>query len=319
MRAVVCAYGEVGHACLGELLALGTNVALVVTHEDSPNEKIWFSSVRDLAVSSGVEVVMPDDVNAPETLAAIRDVAPEYLFSFYFRQMMGPELLALPSRAALNMHGSLLPKYRGRAPVNWVLVNGEAETGVTLHHMDEKPDHGGIVSQRRVAIGREDTAQSLTQKLAAQASMILREVHPQLYKGTVPCVEQNHSQSTYFGGRRPADGRIDWSRPAEEIRNLVRAVTDPWPGAFSHVQGRKLLVWAADTRPSWAGSQPGDVFVDREGSPLVATGDGALELLHVTWDGESRRSGREWAQGAAMDAGARFDDEPQHDAAGGGI
>jgi len=317
VRAIVCAYGEVGHACLDALLELGTDVALVVTHEDSPGEKIWFHSVRDRAVSAGVEVIAPGDVNAPDVLAVLRAVKPDYLFSFYFRQMMSPELLSIPTKGALNMHGSLLPKYRGRAPVNWVLVHGETKTGVTLHDMDEKPDHGDIVGQRAVTISREDTAKSLTEKMAAQAATLLREVVPKLEEGVAARTPQDHSASTYFGGRRPADGEIDWTRPAESIRNLVRAVTDPWPGAFSQFQGRKLLVWAADTRPPLAGRAPGAVVIDREGSPLVATGEGALELLDVTWEGESRRSGREWAQGAAIGAASRFD-EPHDDAAGGG-
>lgn len=316
MKAVVCAYGEVGHACLRALLDLGAEVGLVVTHEDAAGENIWFPSVRDLALSAGIPFTTPPDVNAPEALQAVVEAGPEYLFSFYFRQMFRPELLALPTLGALNLHGSLLPKYRGRAPVNWVLVNGETETGVTLHYMDEKPDHGDVVAQRGVTIGREDTALSLTRKLATQAAILLGEVYPALRAGTAPRVAQDHSESSYFGGRRPADGRIDWTRSAETVRNLIRAVTDPWPGAFSHFGGRKLLVWAADTRPAWGDAAPGEILVDREGSPLVATGEGALEILDVTWEGESRRSGRDWARGAAIFAEARFDEPPR--AAGGG-
>lgn len=318
MRAVVCAYGEVGFACLDALIDLGTDVALVVTHEDAPGEKIWFRSVRDRALGAGVEVMAPQDVNAPATLAAIRRAAPEFLFSFYFRQMMSGELLSIPSRGALNMHGSLLPRYRGRAPVNWALVHGEKETGVTLHYMDEKPDHGDIVVQRPVRIARDDTAKTLTGKMATQAAIALKDVVPKLSEGTIRATPQDHSVSTYFGGRRPADGRIDWSQPAEVIRNLIRAVTDPWPGAFTHFGGRKLFVWWADTRPAWGGdAAPGSLLVDREGSPLVATGQGALEILDVTWEGESRRSGREWASGAAISVDSRFE-EPRKEAAGGG-
>lgn len=306
MKAVVCAYGEVGHACLSELLALETGVSLVVTHEDEPGENVWFKSVADLAVSSGLRVIAPTDVNAPEARRTIEEAEPDFLFSFYFRNMLSPEILAIPKRGALNLHGSLLPRYRGRAPVNWVLLHGETETGVTLHYMDEKSDHGDVVAQRRVAIAREETALTLTRKLAAAARIVIRELHPLLQAGTAPRTRQDHSASSYFGRRRPEDGEIDWSRPAEEIRNLVRAVTDPWPGAFSWLDERKLLVWAADTRPAFGEAAPGTLLVDREGSPLVATGDGALELLDVTWEGETRRSGREWAAGASMQDGARF-------------
>ena len=307
MPVVVCAYGEVGHAGLAELLDLGADVALVVTHADAPGEKIWFRSVADLARTAGVPAILPDDVNADDAVAAIAAVRPDFLFSFYFRQMMKPRVLALPSRGAFNLHGSLLPRYRGRAPVNWVLVHGETETGLTLHEMDAKPDHGAIVAQRRVAIARDDTALTLTRKLAAAARLLLRETYPALAAGTAPRLEQDHTTSSYFGGRRPADGAIDWTRPAEAIRNLVRAVTDPWPGAFASLRGRKLFVWAAEVRGVTTAAAPGTVLASPEGGVLVATGEGALELVDVSWDGGARASGAAWARSAAIAAGERFD------------
>jgi len=317
VRAVVCAYGEVGHACLRALLDRGATIGLVVTHDDSPTENIWYSSVRALAVSAGVPVVTTEDVDSTDVVAAVRAASPEYLFSFYFRKMIGPTLLAVPRVAALNLHGSLLPRYRGRAPVNWVLIHGETETGVTLHHMDERPDHGDIVAQRRVAITREDDALSLTRKLAREGARLIGEMYPLLAAGAPPRTPQDHARATSFGRRRPEDGRIDWRRSAEEIRNLVRAVSDPWPGAFAVFGGRKLLIWGAETRPAWDGAMPGEIVVDRDGSPLVATGEGALEIRDVTWEGESRRSGRDWAHGAVTVADARFD-EPRPGAGGGG-
>ncbi len=307
MPHVVCAYGEVGHEALAELLCLGADVALVVTHEDSPGEKVWFSSVAERAARAGIPVITPDDVNSDAAVDAIAAVRPDFLFSFYYRQMMKRRVLALPSRGALNLHGSLLPRYRGRAPVNWVLVNGESETGVTLHEMDEKPDHGAIVGQRRVAIARDDTALSLTRRLAAAGRELLRDVYPRLIAGTAPRIEQDHTGSSYFGGRKPADGQIDWARPAGAIRNLVRAVTDPWPGAFTHLDGRKLLVWAAETTASPAAAEPGTVVGEPTERLVVATGDGALELLDVTFADGERVSGVECARRAGIRAGCRFD------------
>lgn len=309
MPHVVCAYGEVGHEALAELLDLGADVGLVVTHEDAPGEKIWFRSVAALARSAGVPVVTPDDVNTDDSVATIAAVQPDFLFSFYYRLMMKPRVLALPSRGALNLHGSYLPRYRGRAPVNWVLVNGESETGVTLHEMDEKPDHGAIVAQRRIAIARDDTALSLTRKLAAESRLLLREVHPKLMDGSAPRTEQDHRQSSYFGGRKPADGEIDWTQPAESIRNLVRAVTDPWPGAFSALDGRRVLVWWAETRPATgANAAPGTIVADEHDGDalLVATGDGLLEIRSVAWDGGDSTTGAAWARSAGLAPGARF-------------
>lgn len=306
MPHVVCAYGEVGHEALAELLALGADVGLVVTHRDAPGEKIWFRSVAELARSAGVPVVTPDDVNADDAVASIAAVAPDFLFSFYYRLMMKPRVLGLASRGALNLHGSLLPRYRGRAPVNWVLVNGERETGVTLHEMDEKPDHGAIVAQRRIAIGRDDTALSLTRKLAAEARLLLRDVYPRLIDGTAPRKTQEHAASSYFGGRKPADGAIDWTKPAERIRDLVRAVTDPWPGAFTMLGGRKVLVWWAETRSAAPGAAAGTVLADGEGALLVATGDGVLDIRDAAWEGGERMTGAAWARAAGLEPGARF-------------
>lgn len=306
MPHVVCAYGEVGHESLAELLSLGADVGLVVTHEDSPGEKIWFSSVAECAARAGIPVITPDDVNADAAVDAIAAVRPDFLFSFYYRQMMKRPVLTLPSRGALNLHGSLLPRYRGRAPVNWVLVNGESETGVTLHEMDEKPDHGAIVAQRRVAIAHDDTALSLTRKLAAAGRELLRDVYPRLIAGTAPRIEQDHRGSSYFGGRKPTDGQIDWTRPSDAIRNLVRAVTDPWPGAFTHLDGRQLLVWRVESRRGSATSEPGTVLAEPADKLVVATGDGALELLDVSLADGERTSGSEFARRAGIRAGCRF-------------
>jgi methionyl-tRNA formyltransferase len=305
MRAVVCAYGEIGASALETLLALGVDVPLVVTHEDAAGERIWFRSVRDLARAAGLRAIAPADANAAETVALVSEVAPEFLFSFYFRSMMKKPLLAVAKRGALNLHGSLLPRFRGRAPVNWVLVEGESETGLTLHYMDEKPDHGDVVAQRAVAIERDDCALSLTRKLAVAARELLRDAIPQLAAGTAPRIRQDHRRSTYFGGRRPEDGAIDWRAPAERVRNLVRAVTDPWPGAFTSLRGRTLFVWWAETVPLDVARPAGELFIDSAGVPYVAAGDGALALARVGWAGERAEDGREWARRERIRAGER--------------
>lgn len=309
MRIVVCAYSEVGHACLDELLRMGADVRLVVTHHDAPGEAIWFGSVADRAREAGVSVIRPEDVNAPEAVAAIAATDPDLLFSFYYRQMMKKVVLDLPRHGALNLHGSLLPAYRGRAPVNWVLVRGETETGVTLHDMDEKPDHGAIVASRRVAIDRDDTALTLTRKLAAAGRETIREALPLLEAGRAPRTPQDHSRSSYFGGRKPADGAIDWAWPAERVRNLVRAVTEPWPGAFTRFGGETLLVWWGETAPAIPGAAPGEIVAGagEGGAPRVACGEGSsLDLVSVGWRGETM-DGARWLAATRPGPGARFD------------
>ncbi len=277
MKLVVLGYHDIGYVCLKELLDAGADLRLVLTHADSPNETIWFRSVRDLARERGLPVLEPADVNAPEIVEKVRRIGPDIIFSFYFRQMVKQELLDIPRVGAFNLHGSLLPRYRGRCPVNWVLVNGERETGMTLHYMTPKPDDGDIAAQVKVPIADDDTAATLFDKLTASAVDLLDDALPRLLKGKLPRRPQDHAQATYFGGRRPADGAIDWNKDAGAIYNLVRAVTRPYPGAFTTLGSRRLLVWRAAVEPApAAAAAPGAIL---SADPLVvAAGKQALRI-----------------------------------------
>ncbi|MGH8374300.1 MAG: bifunctional UDP-4-amino-4-deoxy-L-arabinose formyltransferase/UDP-glucuronic acid oxidase ArnA, partial [Pseudomonas sp.] len=204
----------------------------------------------------------------------IAKLDPDYIFSFYYRNLLSEPLLATARKGAFNLHGSLLPRYRGRAPANWVLVNGETETGVTLHRMVKRADAGAIVAQQKVAIERSDTALSLHGKLRAAASDLLRDTLPALLQGKVSETPQDESKATVFGRRTPADGKLVWAKPAEELFNLVRAVTQPYPGAFCAVGEHKLIVWSAVVAKGNEGLAPGRVIsVD----PLrIACGEDSL-------------------------------------------
>jgi methionyl-tRNA formyltransferase len=277
--AVVFAYHDVGVRCLEVLLRRGVGVPLVVTHNDSPDEAIWFDRVADVAAVHGIPSIAPADPNAPDVVARIRALRPDFLFSFYYRGMLAPELLALPARGALNMHGSLLPKYRGRAPVNWAVLHGERETGATLHYMEVKPDAGAIVAQTAVPILPDETAREVFDKVTAAAGTTLEGVLPQLLAGTAPRVPQDLRLGSYFGGRTPDDGRIDWSHSAHNIHNLVRAVAPPFPGAFTVVGGDALRVLR--TRIDDDAVAPGPPRLFAEGVRLFADcgGGGRLEIL----------------------------------------
>jgi methionyl-tRNA formyltransferase len=242
MRAVVFAYHNVGVRCLSVLLAHDIDVPLVVTHDDDPGENIWFESVEDLALLHGLTVVKPADPNTPQLLGRIAALRPDFLFSFYYRKMLAPGLLAAPTRGALNMHGSLLPRYRGRAPVNWAVIKGERATGATLHYMVTKPDAGDIVAQQAVPILPNDTAFDVFGKVTLAAEMLLDQALPDLLAGTAPRIAQDLSRGSYFGGRRPEDGRIAWDASAAKIHNLVRGVAPPYPGAFCEVGKKHVRV-----------------------------------------------------------------------------
>lgn len=276
-KTLVFAYHDIGCAGIEALLAAGYQIDAVFTHADDPRENRFFGSVAQLCAQRGIPVHAPEDVNHPLWVARIRELQPQYIFSFYYRHLLGDELLACASRGAFNLHGSLLPRYRGRAPANWVLVNGESETGVTLHRMVKRADAGAIVAQQRVAIDEDDTALSLHGKLRECAAELLGRVLPALREGDFVEREQDERQASYFGRRTPADGLLDWRRPARELHNLVRAVTQPYPGAFAPVGERKLIVWQSKVVPGNQGRPAGAVLGVE---PLrIACGEDSLEIV----------------------------------------
>jgi len=275
VQAVVFGYHDVGVRCLRVLLDAGVAVPLVVTHRDAPDERIWFGSVAQLAQSRGIETLLSEDLN--HLRERIRVISPEFMFSFYYRRMLPPDVLALARKGAFNMHGSLLPKYRGRAPVNWAILMGESETGATLHEMVAKPDAGRIVDQQRVPIGPDETAAEVFARVSEAAETVLKRSLPHLLAGTASLKKQDLSKGSYFGARRPEDGRIDWSKSALEIHNLVRAVAPPYPGAFSGTM--KVLRTRLENRQA----PHGKTGPYREGDEWFALcGDGkVLRLLEV--------------------------------------
>lgn len=242
-RAVVFAYHNVGVRCLKVLLAGGVDVALVVTHEDSASENIWFESVISLCQAEGIPYVTPADAKSPELLAQVQAAKPDLMFSFYYRHMLPAALLDVAP--AFNMHGSLLPEYRGRAPVNWAVLHGATVTGATLHEMTVKPDAGAIVAQMDVPILPDDTAHEVFGKVQVAAEQALWRVLPSLLDGSAPRLHNDLTQGCYFGGRTPEDGRIDWSWPAQHIYNLHRAVAPPYPGAFTEIDGVRYVIQRA--------------------------------------------------------------------------
>jgi len=273
--------------CLQVLLARGVDVALVVTHEDNPTENIWFGSVASVAAEHGIPVMTPNDPKSPELHAAVSAARPDFIFSFYYRHMLPVELLALAARGAYNMHGSLLPKYRGRVPTNWAVIHGETETGATLHEMAAKPDAGAIVAQTPVPILPDDTAYEVFGKLTVAAEQTLWQALPAMLEGRIPKLPNDLSKGSYFGGRKPEDGRIDWSQPAQAVYNLHRAVAPPYPGARTVVGGKTLIIGKARlSRQAVRNLPPGLAVVDN--CMFGVCGDGhALHILELSANGKS--------------------------------
>ncbi|MBP5640079.1 MAG: bifunctional UDP-4-amino-4-deoxy-L-arabinose formyltransferase/UDP-glucuronic acid oxidase ArnA [Victivallales bacterium] len=276
MKAVVLAYHNIGCIGIRKLLDAGIEIAAVFTHKDNPNENTWFDSVAELCAEKGLDVFAPEDINHPIWEERIRQIQPDILFSFYYRQMVRQTILDIPSMGCMNLHGSLLPKYRGRVPINWAVIRGEKETGVTLHYMTASPDAGDVVAQRSFAIEENDTAMDVHRHAAQEAGKLLEEVLPKIKAGTASRIPQNPADATYFHGRTPADGRILWNDSAENIRNLIRGVTRPYPGAFGFLSEKKIIIWKATVINQAHSARPGTVLAIK---PLtVACGENALRI-----------------------------------------
>jgi methionyl-tRNA formyltransferase len=281
--AVVFAYHDVGVRCLSALLDHDIRVRLVLTHRDDPGETVFFGSVERLATEHGVEVTTAEDPG--EQLLRVAKAAPHFIFSFYYRRMLAPALLACARVGAYNMHGSLLPRYRGRSPVNWAVLRGERETGATLHEMVDKPDAGRIVDQEAVSIGENDTAGEVMARVADAAEVVIRRALPRLLEGTAQPREQDLSLGSYFGGRRPQDGHINWHWMSRSIHDLVRAVAPPYPGAFTTWKGkpaRILRTWWSELPAGLPAAEPPGAVAAHDGRAFVACGDGRwLEVLEA--------------------------------------
>lgn len=312
MKTIVFAYHDIGIVGL-EALALGKfDIQAIFSHLDDPEENIWFGSVADWAKKNRIPVFFPKNVNIPQWTEMIRQYSPEVIFSFYYRNLLSRDVFRIPPAGSFNLHGSLLPSYRGRCPVNWVLVNGEERTGVTLHHIVEAPDAGDIVGQKEILIEFEDTAYTLYQKLCTKAKTLLEEVLPLIKNGTAPRIAQDLKQGSYYGGRRPEDGKIDWQWPVMQVYNLVRAVTEPYPGAFTHLRphpclpagplphggegggegGEKLLIWWALPEKGSVSKGPVGALEFENGNAFIRASDGRLRLLDVEV-GKRRMKGSE--------------------------
>jgi methionyl-tRNA formyltransferase len=280
-RAVVFAYHDVGVRCLKTLLSAGVEVSLVVTVPDDPLEQHWYASVAATAADYALPVIAPASAASAELERTVSALQPDFLFSFYYRSLLGASLLSAARKGALNMHGSLLPKYRGRAPVNWAILQGERESGATLHYMVERADAGDIVDQQAVPILLDDDARDVFAKVTVAAETVLARCLPGLIDGTAPRKPQQVSAGDYFGRRTPADGRIDWSHPAIAIHNLVRAVAPPFPGAFATVSGERWEIHRT-RMTSLAAPAGGPQLFSRSGECYIVGGDGGvLRLLEA--------------------------------------
>ena len=291
-RIIVFAYSEPGWSCLKALIESHANIVAVYTHQDAPDEHIWFHSVYDLAQQHHLPVFRPAKIDAAET-KRIMDFKPELIFSFYYRRLIPDIVIKLPRLGSFNLHGALLPKYRGQTCINWAVINGESKTGATLHAMTDKPDAGGIVDQRSIDIAFDDTALDVFKKISCLAAQMIKDDLPQLENGTAVLKPQDDSQATKYPRRHPSDGLIDFKCDAVSIYNLIRGTTHPFPGAFTYLHGQKLFIWKALPLNTDDKAVPGTVISTKP--LLIAMGKGALKILSLQLDGQPEQKAADFA------------------------
>lgn len=268
-----------GRRCLEALLAMGEPFAGFITlKEEIAATTSGAVPFDDLASRHGVPLLKVRDLNHPANVERVRAMRPDLILVIGWTRLLGAGILAIPPLGAIGFHASLLPRYRGRAPVNWAIINGETETGNTMFFLDGGVDTGDIIAQRRIVISAEDTCATLYEKVAAEAIGMLRENLPLLKRGAAPRLSQDHAKATVMPARRPEDGLIDWSKNPAALHNWIRALTHPYPGAFTYLGSRPLFVWKGEPARTGSGA-PGEILHAAPGEGIVvAAGAGAIRI-----------------------------------------
>lgn len=310
IRIVMLGTGDFALPTFEHLCETGHNVVALVTQPDRPQgrkQEFIPSGIKVNAQNRCVPVFQPENVNAPEAVAAIRSLSPDLLVTAAYGQILSPELLAVPRLGGINLHGSVLPAYRGAAPVARAIERGETESGVTVIFMTPRIDAGGMIKIARTPIGLDETAGELEDRLAAIGAPLVTEAIAELEAGKAVVLPQTRSKVTKAPKLRKEDGRIDWSKPAQAIHNLVRAM-QPWPGAYSFLhgpqgpEGEPFRVIIHQTQPvdATGDHRPGEVIEAIGDRIVVAAGEGAVRLLTLQIAGRKMLPAADFVRGHAF-------------------
>ena len=316
MRIVFAGSGTFGLPTLRALVEGGQEIVLVVTQPDRPSGRgrtVHAGEVKRFAAEQGIRLLQPEDINARGAVRSIRAVAPDLLLVIAFGQKIGPSLIGTPCYGAVNLHASLLPKYRGAAPTNWAIINGEAETGLTVVEITDRMDAGDILGQRATPIGPDETAGELHERLALLGARLVTEIVRELALDEVGRRHQNEAQVKIAPRLKKTDGLVDWNQPAVDVHNLIRGTT-PWPGAYTwwrRKAGREpLRLILAKTRllegAAGGGAEPGTVLAAGREGVDVAAARGAVRILSLTPAGKRTMSAADFVNGYGIEAGAHF-------------
>ncbi|MET3575243.1 methionyl-tRNA formyltransferase [Bhargavaea ullalensis] len=293
------------------LIEEGYEVPAVVTQPDRPVGRkriLTPPPVKEEALRLGLPVLQPEKLRGSTELDEIIALAPDLVVTAAYGQILPNELLDAPRLGCLNVHASLLPEYRGGAPIHQAIIDGCTETGVTIMYMAEKLDAGDIISQIRVPIGPDDDTGELFQRLSEAGTRLLKETLPSVVAGENDRIPQDHSRATFAGNIGREQEKIDWSMPAASVHNQIRGLR-PWPGAFTEHEGKTMKIWRSETVPGRKGAEPGEVISVKGGAITVQAGDGhALRITELQPSGKKRMDAAGFLNGAgaSLAEGVRF-------------
>ena len=319
MRIVFCGTPSFAVPTLQHLLAQSEfEVIRVITQPDRPRgrgQEISFSPVKEAALAANLAVHQPEKIRSPEAETLLQKLAPDCVVIIAYGQIIPARLLPVPKLGWINLHASLLPKYRGAAPINWAIVNGDTRTGVTTMRIDAGMDTGETLLQREIEIGAKETAPELAARMSESGAPLMAETLRGLAAGTIAPKPQNHAEASYAPLLKKEDGRIDWKRPAIEIYNRMRGFA-PWPGAYTMFRGQPCQVWAEPVSnaglvgmPRGVGGGAPGTLLGEENGLFVWCGDATvLRVSIVKLEGRKRVKATDFANGARLKSGERFGD-----------
>nr|WP_320145636.1 methionyl-tRNA formyltransferase [uncultured Anaeromusa sp.] len=310
LRVVFMGTPDFAVPCLEALLAAGHEVAAVITQPDRPRgrgRKLAFSPVKACAVEHGLEVLQPEKIKTPEFEQVLRELAPDVMVVVAFGQILSPAILAIPPCGCINVHASLLPYYRGAAPIHWAIMQGEKKTGVTTMYMDEGLDTGDMILKKEIAILQDASTGDIHDELMQEGARLLQETLALIAEGKAPRTKQDHAVSTYAPLLKAEIEQLDWNHSAQELHNRIRGLS-PWPGAYCRYAGGRLKVWKSRVCEEAAakGAIPGRIARLSVDGFVVETGNGLLELLEVQPENKRRMKASECACGYSLQPGDRL-------------
>lgn len=308
MRVIFMGTPDFAVGTLKSLIASEHEVTAVVTQPDKPKGRgkaMQFPPVKEVAVEAGIPVLQPRRVREPETVEAIRNIEADVIVVVAFGQIIPKEILTMKKYGCINVHASLLPKYRGAAPIQWAVIDGEKESGVTTMQMDEGLDTGDMLLKAVVPLEKEETGGSLFDKLSSTGAGLLLETLAGLEKGTILPEKQEESPTAYAKMLKKEMGLIDWTKSAEELERLVRGL-NPWPSAYSHLNGKTLKIWQAEVEERDSENEPGTVVCVSKDGFGVQTGKGILKIRELQLEGKKRMDAGAFLRGYQMEEGMKL-------------